>query len=148
MAFRASNILPQRGYNQARAIALDLKSYCASKAADIQANGDDTGDLLGILAKLTQASADFNEIAAIPGIAEYAISQEDDPLYDVVAEFQALVAVIGIAVAALAAAFPRDVDGKLLIATMPTDSIVYDVYGPAALAFLVSDLTDIDNAIV
>jgi len=100
------------------------------------------------LAKLTQASADFNEIAAIPGIAEYAISQEDDPLYDVVAEFQALVAVIGIAVAALAAAFPRDVDGKLLIATMPTDSIVYDVYGPAALAFLVSDLTDIDNAIV
>lgn len=147
MTFRASNLLPQQGYNNARAIALDLKNYCTSKAASILANGDDAGDILGILAKIRQARDDFNSIKAIPGIAVYAVSQEDDLTYDVVTEFNTLVTLVETAITNLVAAFPRDVNGYLLIATLPVDTLSYRTFTSAQLSFLVTDLTNIANQI-
>lgn len=148
MAFRASNVLPEFGYRNARNQALSLKNYLQAKSDLIGTTGTDANDLLTILATMKQASADFNEIKLIGGIAAYAIEQEDDPLYDVVAEFNALITLIDTAVSNLAAAFPRDASGYLLILQMTVSDEEWRGFTPAQLASIKSDIDAIIAQVV
>lgn len=90
MAFRASNQIQADGLAEAKRLAVQLKSYVADVKA-LSAAGPISGNLVAdLMAQLVSYKARFQAIAAIPGIATYAQSQENDPLYSVGSEFTAM----------------------------------------------------------
>lgn len=94
MAFRASNQIKSDGYAEAKRLAIALKSYCQD-VKDASAAGPISGNLaIALHERLISDRARFVAIGAITGMAAYAQDQENDNAYDVVAEFNAMVAAI------------------------------------------------------
>ena len=74
----------------------------------------------------------FGEIAAVPGILDYAIIQEDDDTYDLAAEFGVLIAAIVAAYSYLYTTIPRDPNGYVLTHTLSVEGdLVPAVYTAA-----------------
>lgn len=117
MAFKASNELPVRGYTRAKQQANSLKSHSDSKAAEF-ASSQNSNAILGELAYLRGIIVDFNNIKAIVGIAQYAKDQEEDQAYDVVAEFNAMIAATEAVITQITTSFPKDGSGFLLSHTL------------------------------
>ncbi len=113
MAFLASNITPQLGYVEAKNIANFLKNYCSSRSTQFQL--DTNADVILVtFHDLRRRKDELISIRSIPGIAQYAKDQEDDPAYDVVVEFDALIAAVEAVMSSIKTTFPTDVDGYLL----------------------------------
>ena len=147
MAFKASNLLPENAYSQARSAALNLRQYCQAKSTVIQASGMNGNDLLGIIETLKQASIDFAILKTTPGIAQYAKDQENDQTYDVATEFNALESLVNTAVTNLAASLPVDSNGYLLLLKLQGSAKDWRVFTPAQLAGIKSDLDAIILAV-
>ncbi len=120
MSFRATNILPQKGYDQAKKIATNLKRFANKRSADL-AGGGDSDQVLGTVDSMILFRQQLNEVATIPGIGEYAQAQENDPAYDVAAEFVALLSLIDAVITEVVSTFPIDGSGFLLAYTMNPD---------------------------
>lgn len=147
MAFRASNLIPENSFNRARSVALNLRQYCQNKSDLIAASGMNGDDLLGILATLKQASADFANLKSTPGIAQYAKDQEDDQVYDVATEFNALESSVNAAVTNLATSFPVDGNGYLLLLKLSGSDNDWRMFTPAQLSALKADLDAIISSV-
>ena len=106
MAFRASNRLPAEGYDQAKGHALGLQTRSQAWRDQLAAGPTGANVVLEIMESLKSYRAVLNEIAAIPGIAAYARAQENDETYDVVAEFQAMLATVQLAIDNVTSTFP------------------------------------------
>ena len=146
MAFKASNIIPEQGYTQAKRSVLNLQRYCQAKSSNLDI-GIDANDLLGILATLKQASIDLTAFKAITGIAAYAIEQEVDVSYDVVAEFNALIAFVDAAVTNISTAIP-EAGGFLQIISLTGSDVVWREFTPAQLSVVKTNLDAISNAVI
>lgn len=120
MAFRATNILPETGYDQAKKIATSLKKFSANRSAALVGGGD-SNNVLGTVDTMILYKAQLNEVATIPGIGDYAKSQENDPAYDVAAEFVALLLLIDAVITEVVTTFPVDGSGFLLAYTQSPD---------------------------
>ncbi len=120
MAFRATNILPQKGYDQAKKIATQLKSFSTNRSADLVGGGD-SDQVLGTVDTMKLFKSQLNDVATIPGIGDYAKEQENDPTYDVAAEFIALLALIDAVITEVVSTFPVDGSGFLLAYTISPD---------------------------
>lgn len=93
MAFKASQLPLQRGFERALDVAGQEKRALDSWAA--QLNGTITGlDAVAMLANLDRVLAVFTEVAALPGMAEYAKTQFGSATYDVAAEFSAVISAL------------------------------------------------------
>lgn len=93
MAFKASQLPLQRGFERALDVAGQEKRTIDAWVA--QLNGNITGlDAVAMLANLDRVIGVFEEVAALPGLAEYAKTQFDDPAYDVAAQFTAMTAAL------------------------------------------------------
>ena len=120
MAFRATNILPQKGYDQAKKIATQLKNFSTKRSADLVGGGS-SDTVLGTVDTMRLFNEQLNAEASIPGIGDYAKAQEDDPTYDVAAEFIALLALIDAVITEVVSTFPVDGSGFLLAYTISPD---------------------------
>lgn len=148
MAFRATNILPQEGYDRSKKIASRLKQFSANRSAAL-AGGGNSDQVLGTVDSMKLFKEQLVEVATIPGIGDYAKTQEDDPTYDVVAEFTALLVLIDAVVAEVFATFPVDVSGFLQAYTLIADGTqVPRIFTPAQLAGLRTELNAVDAGVI
>lgn len=148
MAVLASNQIPADAYAEFKRICVRVDGRCAEWTALLAANVD-ADTVWGWYRELNWAWTRINEIAAVPGIVEYAVAQEGDPAYDIVTEFGAMMAQLGAAKDWLYAAIPRDVDGYSLTHKTTTDGeVIARVYTPAESAPFIPYLDAIANAIV
>ena len=91
MTFRASNQIQADGLIEAKRIVNRMVLF-ATQNRDLMAAGDVSGNLvLQVQTEFHAAILRWNDIKAIPGIAQYAKDQEDDQNYDVVTEFNTMV---------------------------------------------------------
>jgi hypothetical protein len=90
MAFRATNVIPQIAYQQVRATARNVKVNSDAFVSQMAASGANYTFLRDVYIFLKNADTQFATLSAVPGIAEYAQQQEDDPTYNVGAEFTAM----------------------------------------------------------
>jgi hypothetical protein len=147
MAFRASNLLPQKGYDEARQIAGNIKRVVDENIAGI-ASGTTSSVILDTLWFFVKNSNRLVTLSTIPGIADYAIEQENDPAYDVAVEFAALLAVIDDAEAWIRAALPVDGDDYLLINTLGETALVPRAFTSQQVAGLIVKLQAISDQII
>lgn len=106
MAFRATNIAPADGYATVKRAASQLKVNLEDYGAQTLVDGADYHRLLAIYSLMYNANAQFDTLKVIPGMADYAKEAENDPTYDVVAEFASLQTAIASALAWLDANVP------------------------------------------
>lgn len=109
VTFRASNIVPQDAYNLAKRTALQLKTNLSSQRAALAAGSADYDFLRDIYLTLSRAKNGFDNLRTTPGLADYASSQENDPAYDVAAEFTSMLSSITSAMAWIEANVPTSV---------------------------------------
>jgi hypothetical protein len=146
MTFRASNQLPQDGYETAKRLAISIKSYCSSKAS--QFANDTTADvIISVFQDLTRWREQLHSIRQIPGIVQYARDQEDDPSYNVAAEFNNMLTAIDSVIANVNATYPRDGSGYLLDRKISGSSYDFRTFTPAQLSTLAALLTVVTNSI-
>ena len=120
MAFRATNILPETGYDQVKKVATQLKRFSENRSADLTGGGN-SDQLLGTVDTMLVFKEQFGSLASIPGIGDYAKEQEDDPAYDVAAEFLAMIALVDAVITTVTTGFPVDGSDFLLAYTFNPD---------------------------
>jgi len=148
MAIRASNITPGQQYQQAKRFLVALKSD-ANNRATVFASGGTAQDVMTTLDLLLSARTNLDRIRTIPGVAEYAQAQENDPAYDVAAEFNALYDLVVAAITEIVTTFPVSSPGGYVEEyTLAADgSRSYNVFTGPQLSALVTALQSIASAI-
>lgn len=126
MAFRASNVIPQTAYRVMKDAAVQLKINVQSIIVQLGAAPTGYDYLRDIYRTLARAYNQMTALAGTPGIVEYAQVQENDPNYDVVAEFLLMQGAIDAALDWMGTNVPTEVtavapgswtDGGSMIAT-------------------------------
>lgn len=87
MAFRASNIVPQQAYQIVKSAAVQLKLNVSAMVAQLASSNASYEFLRDIYRTLSRAHGQFVELSTTAGLEAYAKQQENDPAYDVGAEF-------------------------------------------------------------
>ena len=119
MAFR-TGLTPAEGLFQAKTQAKWVKLQAQNGVALLAGTVNAT-QVFQMIDDLRSWVAYFNQVAAIPGIAAYAQAQYSDATYDVVVEFNAMVAAIQACVDWVVANFPKDAGGFAQAYTMQAD---------------------------
>jgi len=109
MAFRATNIIPFRAYQQVKGAASQLKINCVDFIASTLASGATYSFLRDVYLTLYNANNQFTQLASTPGLAAYAQSQENDVNYDIAAEFTSMQSTLTAAINWLNANVPTNV---------------------------------------
>jgi len=141
MTFRANNLIPQIGYNQARKDVLKLKAWCINMSTQLDAT-QPAQTLIDILYSLSLHKAVLNNIKGIPGLAEYARAQENDPTYDPVAEFLNIISLIN-----AAGLLIQSNNVNILINSWTNTGIEWSTFTPTQLLPLKAAIEDIANSI-
>lgn len=131
MAFRATNVIPQISYQQVRGAARNVKANCAAFIAQMAASGANYTFLRDAYIFLKNADAQFASLAATPGLAEYAAAQEDDPAYDVAAEFTAMRGTIAAVLSWMDANVPTSVTAVAPTAWTQSGPLIATTFTPA-----------------
>lgn len=147
MPFRASNQIPSKGYDEAKAEALRTRRTAEQYAATFAASGN-ADQIYGLLRLLAQHRARLQEIAAIPGLADYARAQEADAAYDVAAEFVSVIAAVESTITWMQAAIPVSAGYEQMYSRPNGIDLVPRVFTSAALAPLITRLQAIASAVV
>jgi hypothetical protein len=129
MAFKTQLKTQRQALERAIDVARQQKSILQNISSKLDA--DITGvDALDFLANFSRVITELNSAKAVPGIAQYARDQFDDQSYDVVAEFNTVIAALTSCDTWLKNNIPSDavsiVDGAL----------VGNIYTPAQTAVL------------
>lgn len=148
MSVLASNQIPADAYAEFKRICVRIDGRCAEWLGLLSENVD--ADTVWMwYRELNWAWTRLTEIAAVPGIAQYAVEQEGDPTYDIAAEFGAMMTQLGAAKDWLYDAIPRDANGYILVyTTTPEGEMVPRVYTPADAAPFIPYLDAIAAAII
>lgn len=99
MAFKASNIVPDRAYQTIRTAAVQLKRNLQAFNTFLSSNNANYDYLRDIYLTLKNSNAQFTSLKTTPGLTQYAADQEADPAYDVSAEFSTMQSAISSAMA-------------------------------------------------
>lgn len=146
MAFRASSIIPLSAYQTAKRAAAQLKVNAQSMRAALAASNASYDFLRDIYRTLERAQAQFTQLAATPGLAGYAKAQENDPAYDVAAEFTAMQGAITSALTWMNSNAPTGVTAKTP-ANWGDGSLIANEFTPAQTAGLRTQLDAVIAAI-
>ncbi len=120
MAFRATNIIPSDQYERAKQLAVQLQRLAQNRSASF-ASGASALEVLALVDNLNALKVGLNSAKSVPGIAAHATAQEDDPAYDVVAEFNTMIAAADAVVAEVVTTLPTDGNEWLLINKINAD---------------------------
>lgn len=143
MTFRAGNIIPSDAYQVVKRAAIQLKLNCESFASTLQASGADYNLLRDIYLTLVRAKNQFDALKVTPGLAAYAQDQENDPAYDVAAEFTAMLAAISGAITWMDSNVPTSVTAKAPAEWSNSDSMISNSFSSGATAGLQTELNAI-----
>jgi hypothetical protein len=120
MAFRATNALPAVKYDRAKLVAVQMRNHAQSRSAQFS-SGANSAEILAMVGSLDSFKVELEAARNIPGMAAYAQDQEDDPTYDLTAEFNAMMAALDAVIAEVVATLPSDGNGWLLINSINPD---------------------------
>jgi len=147
MTFRATNVLPADALRDAKRLAAHVQSYAQARAT-AWASGTTADDIFGTVDQMRTHRENFLILRAVPGIAAYAADQENDPAYDVAAEFNGMVTAIETFITNIIALFPVDGNDYLLSHTFNANGErVARSFPGGALAGTIADLNGIVAAI-
>lgn len=146
MAFKASNIVPQEAYAVTKSAAVQLKLNVAAFISTLAANNASYEFLRDIYRTLARGKNQLNALASTPGLVDYAKVQEDDPAYDVVAEFSALLGAVANAMTWMETNVPLTVTLKPLAEWTDT-TVIATTFTPAQTAAFRTHLSAVVNAI-
>ena len=147
MAFRASNLLPAKAYEAAKSNAWRIKErsdYFIATAAAVNIGYD---FLITVRQELVNAQTSLNAAAGVTGIVAYAKIQEDDDLYEVAAEFTAMLTTIAGAIAWIDANAPTSVTAATPDLWAGLDTIVTTTFTPAQTADFRVELQKVSDAV-
>lgn len=71
--------------------------------------------------------AALQTLAAVPGIAAWAQQQENNPEYEIIPEFNAMITAMNAASTGIEAAFPKDANGTLLLSKLGAGGVIEDL---------------------
>lgn len=146
MAFRASNIIPQTAYSEAKGLALKIKTVVQGWSTKFTSSGGNANEIYAVLEQLRSYKARLDTIKGAPGIAAYAISQESDANYDVVTEFNTLVAALNTAITWLEENIPV-YNGYDLMFQRVAGALVPRTFTAVSLSVLITRLDAIYNQV-
>lgn len=90
MAFKATNVVPQKAYEQVKGAAAQLKGTIPGVVSHMANNSIGLEDARNVYFMLKRAHDQLDSLKSTPGLPAYAQAQENDGTYDVAAEFTAL----------------------------------------------------------
>ena len=147
MAFIASTQVPDDVYSNIKGQVLNLKTFADSKVSEF-ATGGLSNEVLRVLDVLVTTRNRMDAVSAIPGITEYAQTAEDDPAYDVIAEFQTVRAAVVAAITEIQNTFPVSANGYAEEFEFGQDGArVYRLFTEAQLSGLRTALQNISATI-
>ena len=124
MTFRATNQVTADAYASIKRQAAATRQYCQQQATAMQAATTSADVPFAVIQHFAVVIPMFDGWAATPGIASYAQAQENDPAYDVAAEYTAMRSAMVSARDQLISMFPKDANGFLLYQTMNAGGVV------------------------
>lgn len=134
----------QRGQNE----AIRIKGFATQASVALAVAPNSANAIIQVMTMAKSSIEVFDDVATTPGLAQYARDQEDDPAYDVVAEF---VAMRGAAIAVrdwVITNFPTSAGGFIEKDTLTADgSITVRQFTPAQTAGLQAALDALVAAI-
>lgn len=135
MAFPASNQNLADAYRLLKGRANDVRSQSVNLRAQSLAGAVGADRILNYAAMLARSKEEMGLLAATPGLATYAQTQENNGSLNITTEYTTMVAQIDAAVAWIVANFPQDGSGFKLAFTMANDgTLVYRTFSTATLA--------------
>ncbi len=154
MAFKTNDTqtIPALQFERAIGVAVQVKAQAEAFKVMAQGGSVLVSDLFGGLRDtLAEGRKELNTAKTTGGMAEYAKEQFDDPAYDIVAEFTAMMAEIDGTLTWLEANFPKDAGDRLLVWMFVGDGsgdVVSDtITNGASLAALIGKLDTLIAAI-
>lgn len=108
-------------WERARSLAGQIKSQTQSLRNDSAAGAIDAFRLVDLATMLAGAKVLFLRASGLAGIVNYARSQIDDPTFDVVANFTAMIAQVDNLISVITTNFPKDGSGFLLERSFAAD---------------------------
>ena len=140
MAFRATNQIQADGLAEAKRLANHASEFAVARR-DLMAAAAVSGDIvIQVQAQFQTVITRWNAIKTIPGIAQYAKDQENDPTYDIVTEFNAMIAAAEVVRDRVETDIPTDGSGFLLLRKFQTNAITMRTFTTAQTAQLRTDL--------
>jgi len=113
MAFRTTSL--SKVYSDTQISLARLKAYLQGKVFMFSQQPTSSYTLFEILGNLQQARQLMDEAAQTPGIVDYAINEQNDPTYDISAEYTALRANIDIVINWMVNSYPRDTTNTYIL---------------------------------
>lgn len=149
MALRVSNYVPARAYEEMRGTATQINRQVAQRASAWAGAGASSIDIISAIDTAVSQKARLQSLASTPGLALYAQDQENDPGYDVVAEYQALIAAIDTLIAEMVAVIPTSNPGGYaeVYTLNQSGSKTPRTFTPAEMSGVVAALNAVDAAI-
>lgn len=148
MTFRASNVVPEEAYTKVRKTAIQLKVNLQSFKTSLASKNADFKLIKGIYVTLSNAYNQLDTLKEIPGLADYAKQQEDDPNYDVVVEFNNLITQIQSAMGWINDHVPSTVSLKTPADWGgPNETVIVDTFTPTQTSDLRTALESVIQAI-
>jgi hypothetical protein len=146
MAFRASTQIKTDALTEVKQGAVRAKALATQLRNAMAAGNTSAQTILNLLLQVKTLIDRWGALAATPGLAAYAQDQENDPAYDVAAEFtamrSALVAVRDRIINDLpTATAPAGAVGRIAVYTIDaTGALIADAFTPAQTVNLRADL--------
>lgn len=147
MTFRASSVVPQNAYQQVKATAVQLKLNVTGIISTLAAGNATYDYLRGVYLTLKRAQDQFDALKVTPGLSNYAKAQENDPAYDVGAEFVAMQGAIGNAMSWMEANVPTSATIKPVASWDASGSLIQTEFTPVQTAGLRTVLSTVTAAI-
>lgn len=128
-------------YKLIKTQAAATKQYLTKQVAIMLQPTTDSFEPLAVIQHFGSAIDLLNGWAATPGLGQYAKDQEANPAYDVIAEFNAMIAAFTSVRDTLIGMFPKDANGFLLYQTLnPNGTISRRTFTAAQLAPAVAQI--------
>ena len=143
MAFRATNVIPERAYTLVKTTASQLKLNLQENVATLAAQTVEYGYIADIYLTMKFANAQFDSLKTTPGLAAYAQAQENDQSYDVVTEFASMQAAVSAAMTWIETNIPQNVTAKEAADWERSSSLIATSFTPAQTAGLRTQLTGV-----
>ena len=130
-------------------LAVSVKSFCENRISLLAAGSVSSETILDIYGRLKNAYTMLGNVASVGGIGAYAQLQKNDGGLDIVAEFTALRAAIGVAANGIVSAFPVSAGGYLEAVTLTTEDVIPQqrMFAPASTSGIRTNLQAIVDAI-
>lgn len=127
-------------------LLIAVKVQSQNRAAALQAGGT-AHQVVAIRTDMITAINQLNTLKTTPGLGAYAREQKNDPLIDVVAEFNAVLAAMQAVVDEIVATFPTDGSGYLLREKWGATDTDPRVFSAGALSQLRTKINDVVGTI-